>query len=111
MPFRGEYYELKPEAQNLCRNLIYPVPDPAFPFLGVHFTRMIEGGWNAVPMQCSRLPVKATHGATSTWPIFAEVLSYRGFHRDDGVEALAHGVLRSLAFSEQGGICAGAFNG
>src|SRR4051812_33853306 len=40
VPFRGEYYELIPEAEHLCRNLIYPVPDPAFPFLGVHFTRM-----------------------------------------------------------------------
>jgi (S)-2-hydroxyglutarate dehydrogenase len=52
VPFRGEYYELKPEALHLCRNLIYPVPDPAFPFLGVHFTRMIDGkvecGPNAV---------------------------------------------------------------
>ena len=43
-PFRGEYYMLKPEARKLVRNLIYPVPDPAFPFLGVHFTRMIDGG-------------------------------------------------------------------
>ena len=44
VPFRGEYFELTPEAQHLCRNLIYPVPDPNFPFLGVHFTRMIHGG-------------------------------------------------------------------
>lgn len=43
VPFRGEYYELTPEARSLCRNLIYPTPDPAFPFLGVHFTRMIDG--------------------------------------------------------------------
>jgi L-2-hydroxyglutarate oxidase len=49
VPFRGEYYELKPEAQHLCRNLIYPVPDPNFPFLGVHFTRMIEGGIECGP--------------------------------------------------------------
>jgi L-2-hydroxyglutarate oxidase len=41
VPFRGEYYELTPERQHLVRNLIYPVPDPRFPFLGVHFTRMI----------------------------------------------------------------------
>ncbi|MBM4076506.1 MAG: L-2-hydroxyglutarate oxidase, partial [Planctomycetes bacterium] len=44
VPFRGEYFELKPSAHHLCRNLIYPVPDPNFPFLGVHFTRMIHGG-------------------------------------------------------------------
>lgn len=43
IPFRGEYFELKPEAEPLCRNLIYPVPDPNFPFLGVHFTRMVMG--------------------------------------------------------------------
>ena len=43
VPFRGEYFELKPERRSLCRNLIYPVPNPAFPFLGVHFTRMFDG--------------------------------------------------------------------
>ena len=49
VPFRGEYYELVPERQSLVRNLIYPVPDPRFPFLGVHFTRMIGGGVEAGP--------------------------------------------------------------
>src|SRR6185369_6736870 len=49
VPFRGEYYELKPEQQSLVRNLIYPVPDPRFPFLGVHFTRRIGGGVEAGP--------------------------------------------------------------
>ncbi len=53
LPFRGEYYELRPEARSLCRHLIYPVPDSQLPFLGVHFTRMIGGrvecGPNAVP--------------------------------------------------------------
>lgn len=52
VPFRGEYYLLKPESRHLVRNLIYPVPDPAFPFLGVHFTRRVSGviecGPNAV---------------------------------------------------------------
>ncbi len=52
IPFRGEYFELKTEAHHLCKNLIYPVPDPNFPFLGVHFTHMIDGtvecGPNAV---------------------------------------------------------------
>lgn len=43
VPFRGEYYELIPERRHLCRNLIYPVHDPAFPFLGVHATRMFDG--------------------------------------------------------------------
>ncbi len=49
IPFRGEYYELSPARQSLVRNLIYPVPDPRFPFLGVHFTRMIRGGVEAGP--------------------------------------------------------------
>jgi (S)-2-hydroxyglutarate dehydrogenase len=48
IPFRGEYYSLKPECR-LVRALIYPVPDPAFPFLGVHFTRRIGGGYEAGP--------------------------------------------------------------
>jgi L-2-hydroxyglutarate oxidase len=49
VPFRGEYYHLKPSAQHLVKNLIYPVPNPQFPFLGVHFTRMIQGGVEAGP--------------------------------------------------------------
>jgi L-2-hydroxyglutarate oxidase LhgO len=49
MPFRGEYYMIRKERQQLVRNLIYPVPDPQFPFLGVHFTRMIAGGVEAGP--------------------------------------------------------------
>lgn len=49
IPFRGEYYMLKPEKRYLVKNLIYPVPDPNFPFLGVHFTRMIDGGVEAGP--------------------------------------------------------------
>lgn len=49
VPFRGEYYELVPERRSLVKGLIYPVPDPAFPFLGVHFTRMIDGSVHAGP--------------------------------------------------------------
>lgn len=49
VPFRGEYYKIRPERQHLVRNLIYPVPDPQFPFLGVHFTRLIHGGIEAGP--------------------------------------------------------------
>jgi len=47
--FRGEYYVLKPEAHLLCRNLIYPTPAPAYPFLGIHFTGMIHGGVECGP--------------------------------------------------------------
>src|SRR5215472_10254715 len=49
LPFRGEYYKIRPDRQYLVRNLIYPVPDPRFPFLGVHFTRMIRGGVECGP--------------------------------------------------------------
>lgn len=49
VPFRGEYYKIRAERQHLVRNLIYPVPDPQFPFLGVHFTRLIHGGIEAGP--------------------------------------------------------------
>ena len=49
VPFRGEYYRLRPERTHLVRNLIYPAPDPAYPFLGVHFTRRIRGGIDAGP--------------------------------------------------------------
>jgi len=49
IPFRGEYFEIVKEKEHLVRNLVYPVPDPRFPFLGVHFTRMIEGGIEAGP--------------------------------------------------------------
>jgi len=49
VPFRGEYFQIKPDRQHLVRHLIYPVPDPQFPFLGVHFTRLIKGGVEAGP--------------------------------------------------------------
>lgn len=49
IPFRGEYYKLNEDAKKFVRNLIYPVPDPSFPFLGVHFTRMIDGEIEAGP--------------------------------------------------------------
>jgi (S)-2-hydroxyglutarate dehydrogenase len=49
VPFRGEYYKIRPQRQSLVRHLIYPVPDPQFPFLGVHFTRLIHGGIEAGP--------------------------------------------------------------
>ncbi len=62
VPFRGEYYELKPERAHLVRNLIYPVPDPRFPFLGVHFTRMVKGG-----VECGPNAVLALARAGYSW--------------------------------------------
>lgn len=49
VPFRGEYYSLRPQAEHLCKTLIYPTPDPRFPFLGVHFTRVVHGGVECGP--------------------------------------------------------------
>jgi L-2-hydroxyglutarate oxidase len=63
VPFRGEYYTLAPGRAKLVRNLIYPVPDPRFPFLGVHFTRMIGGGVEAGPNAVLSL---ARHGYRRT---------------------------------------------
>ena len=81
VPFRGEYYELKPEAQHLCRGLIYPVPDPKFPFLGVHFTRMIGGG-----VECGPNAVLALAREGYRWRDISprdlwDTLSYGGFWR------------------------------
>ena len=56
IPFRGEYHELTPETSYLVKGLIYPVPDPAFPFLGVHLTRMINGSIHAGPNAILRWP-------------------------------------------------------
>lgn len=81
VPFRGEYFELKPQAMHLVRNLIYPVPDPSFPFLGVHFTRMISGhiecGPNAVLAFSREGYRKRDINLYDLW----ESLTYRGFHR------------------------------
>jgi (S)-2-hydroxyglutarate dehydrogenase len=81
VPFRGEYYELKPERRGLVKNLIYPVPDPSFPFLGVHFTRMIDGSVHAGPnavLSFKREGYRKTcFSAQDSW----ETLSYQGFWR------------------------------
>ncbi|BDQ02973.1 L-2-hydroxyglutarate oxidase [Ignavibacterium sp.] len=79
IPFRGEYYELKKDKQHLVKNLIYPVPDPQFPFLGVHFTRMIHGGVEAGPNAV--LAFKRTGYKKSDIDIsqITEMLLYPGF--------------------------------
>lgn len=81
IPFRGEYYKLKKEKEYLVRHLIYPVPDPAFPFLGVHFTRMISGGVEAGPNAVFALKregyAKTSFNAADVW----ESLSWPGFRK------------------------------
>jgi L-2-hydroxyglutarate oxidase len=81
IPFRGEYYELKPEKRYLVKHLIYPVPDPNFPFLGVHFTRMINGGVEAGPnavLAFRREGYKKTDFKLSE---LAETLMWPGFQK------------------------------
>jgi L-2-hydroxyglutarate oxidase LhgO len=79
VPFRGEFYELKPEAQHLCRNLIYPVPDPNFPFLGVHFTRMIEGGIECGPNAVLAFAREGYRKLDLSLGDLYESLAFRGF--------------------------------
>ena len=79
IPFRGEYFELKPEAEHLCKTLIYPVPDPAFPFLGVHFTRMIQGGVECGPNAVLAFAREGYHKLDFSPSDMAETLSYPGF--------------------------------
>jgi L-2-hydroxyglutarate oxidase len=80
-PFRGEYYELVPERQHLVRNLIYPVPDPRFPFLGVHFTRMIRGGVEAGPNAVLAFRREGYRLTSFSLRDSAELLAYPGFWR------------------------------
>lgn len=79
VPFRGEYFELKPSAEHLCRNLIYPTPDPAFPFLGVHFTRMIGGGVECGPNAVLALAREGYAKTGLNIGDLAESLTYGGF--------------------------------
>ena len=81
VPFRGEYFELKPEAAHLCKNLIYPVPDPNFPFLGVHFTRMIEGGVECGPNAVLAFAREGYRKTDFNLADMAETLSYPGFRK------------------------------
>lgn len=81
VPFRGEYFELRPSAHRLCRNLIYPTPDPAFPFLGVHFTRMIGGGVECGPNAVLALAREGYTKTTLNMADLAESLTYGGFLR------------------------------
>ena len=79
VPFRGEYYLVKPEAQRLCRTLIYPVPDPRFPFLGVHFTRMISGHVDCGPNAVLAFAREGYRKTDINWGELFEILTYPGF--------------------------------
>lgn len=79
IPFRGEYYEIKDEKKYLVKNLIYPVPDPRFPFLGVHFTRMINGGVEAGPNAVLAFRRKGYLKTDFSLPEMSDYFLSRGF--------------------------------
>ncbi len=81
IPFRGEYYRLRREKEHLVNNLIYPVPNPAFPFLGVHYTRKISGGIEAGPNAVLAFAREGYNRWTVRPVELAETLSYGGFLR------------------------------
>lgn len=94
IPFRGEYYELKPEKRYLVKNLIYPVPNPEFPFLGVHFTRMIDGSVHAGPNAVLSLKREGYRKTDVDLADVAEMLSYPGLwklaakHGKEGIKEI-----------------------
>lgn len=94
VPFRGEYYELVPEKRYLVKGLIYPVPNPAFPFLGVHFTRMIDGSVHAGPNAVLSLKREGYKKTDFNLRDFAEVMAYPAFwklaakHADEGIKEI-----------------------
>jgi len=81
IPFRGEYFDIKPSAKHLCKNLIYPTPDPAFPFLGVHFTRMIDGSVECGPNAVLAFGREGYKFFSVNPRDLFEALTYRGFIR------------------------------
>lgn len=81
VPFRGEYYKLREDRQFLVHNLIYPVPDPKFPFLGVHFTKLIHGGIEAGPNAVLAFAREGYRKTDFSLRDAIETFSYRGFWR------------------------------
>ncbi|MCC5637485.1 L-2-hydroxyglutarate oxidase [Nostoc sp. CHAB 5844] len=94
VPFRGEYYELTPEKRYLVKTLIYPVPNPDFPFLGVHFTKMIDGTVHAGPNAVLSLKREGYKKTDFDLRDFAEVMTYPGFwklaakHAPEGIQEI-----------------------
>ncbi|MGM9509675.1 L-2-hydroxyglutarate oxidase [Larkinella sp. GY13] len=81
IPFRGEYFKIRPEKEYLVRNLIYPVPDPNFPFLGVHFTRMVHGGVEAGPNAVLAFQREGYRKSDINLKEMYETLSWPGFQK------------------------------
>ncbi|MGW0250204.1 L-2-hydroxyglutarate oxidase [Nocardia goodfellowii] len=81
VPFRGEYYQLPPERKDLVRTLIYPVPDPSLPFLGVHLSPTIDGGLTVGPNAVLGLAREGYRKGSVNLRDAREILGYRGLHR------------------------------
>lgn len=103
VPFRGEYYDLVPARRSLCKNLIYPVPDARYPFLGVHFTRAVDGSVEAGPNAVLALKREGYKKSDFDFEDVAALLGYVGFwkmasqHWLTGVREM-HRSLRKAAF-------------
>ncbi len=100
VPFRGEYYQLKPEKAHLVRGLIYPVPNPLFPFLGVHCTRMVDGSVHLGPNAVLAFAREGYRKTTFNIRDLADTLSFGGFwklvakHWRDGMQEAVRSVSR-----------------
>ncbi len=81
VPFRGEYRMLKPEAERMVNHLVYPVPDPAYPFLGVHFTRLVHGGREVGPNAVLAFKREGYSGRDFSLPDTIDAVTYKGFLR------------------------------
>jgi len=81
IPFRGEYFFIKPEKEYLIKTLVYPVPNPEFPFLGVHFTRMIHGGLEAGPNAVLAFKREGYKKSDFDWKEFMDILKFPGFYK------------------------------
>ncbi len=81
VPFRGEYYELKKDRRHLVKNMIYPVPNPDFPFLGVHFTRMNDGRVLIGPNAVLSFKREGYQKTSFLWKDFMETIAYPGFQK------------------------------
>ncbi len=101
VPFRGEYYELVPDKRHLVKGLIYPVPNPNFPFLGVHFTRMIDGSVHAGPNAVLALKREGYRKTDFDLRDFLETISFSGFRRlvwqnlSEGLKEMHRSLLKS----------------
>lgn len=102
VPFRGEYYILKPEKSSLVKNLIYPVPNPNFPFLGVHFTRMVNGSVDVGPNAVLSFKREGYKKTDINLADLMEVLYYKGFwklagkYMKEGVDEMIRSVSKEL---------------